>query len=137
MAKLILRDAYLLVNAVDLSDHVQSVEINPGRADQDATAMGAVGKQRLPGLKDEQVVVNFRQDFAASKVDQTLWTLYDQGTSFAIEIRPTSGARSTTNPAWTGTAYLIDYAPVAGAVGDVLDAKVTFVIDNQLTRQTA
>ena len=137
MAKLILRDAYLVVNAVNLSAFVESVTINSSREDVEATSMGAQGVQRLPGLRDESIEVTFRQDYAAAQVDATLWPLYDGGTLFAVEVRPTSAAVGAGNPKWTGNCYLNEYTPVDGSVGDVANAEATLLVDGVLTRATA
>ena len=73
MAQEVLTDAFISVNAVDLSDHVDTVTINYSAELVDATVMGDDGMRRLGGLKDWSVVVTFNQDFAASKVDATLF----------------------------------------------------------------
>jgi hypothetical protein len=137
MAKFILKDAYCLLNAVNLSSNVSKVEIDTKADDGDVTAMGDTGHRHLPGLRDESVKITFKQDYAAANVDATLWPLYSGQTSFAVEFRPTSGARSATNPAWTGTCYLMEYKPIAGGVGDVAETDVSLVVDGVLTRQTS
>lgn len=137
MAKLVLKDCSVVVNAVDLSDHVASVEISTQAADVETTAMGAAGVQRLPGLRDESISITWRQDYAAAKVDATLWPLYSAGTSHTVVVKPTSAAVSATNPTFTATCYLLEYQPVAGDVGDVANADTTFVVDGAITRATA
>lgn len=137
MAKLVYLDCYLVVNGVNLSNRASSVEIQSQQEDVDLTAFGADGKQRGMGLKDEQVTVTYKQDFAAANVDATNWPLYQNRTAFTIEVRPTSGAVSATNPKWTGTAYLAEYTPIAGSIGEGAEAEVTYLIDGVLTRATA
>ena len=134
MAKFILRDASVVVNSVDLSDHVESVEVQMGRDDVTNTSMGAQGVGRLPGLRDESFTVTWHQDFAASKVDATLTGLYTAGTSHTVVVKATSAAVSATNPSWTGTCYLLDYPPVSGSVGDSATSDTTFVVDGIITR---
>lgn len=137
MAKLVLRDASIVINGVDLSNLCSSVEISTQAADVEVTAMGAAGVQRLPGLRDESISVTWRQDYAAGKVDATLWPLYSGGTAFTVDVKPTSAAASATNPKYTGTCYLLEYQPIAGDVGDVASADTTFVVDGALTRATS
>jgi hypothetical protein len=137
VAKMVFTNGYVLVNGVDLSDHAVSIEVDGKAEDIETTSMGAAGKGRLPGLRDEAIKIKWRQDFAASKVDATLAPLYTGGTSFAIEIRPVNSARSTTNPAYTATVYLLDYNPIAGEVGKVLDVDTTFTVDGVMLRQTS
>lgn len=125
MAKIVLKDAYVSVNSVDLSDHVESVEVTYNADAGEATAMGDAAHNFLPALLNQGVSVTFRQDFAASKVDATLAPLVGAA-AFAIEVRPTSGSVSTTNPKYSGNVILTDYAPIGGSVGDVLNAPVQF-----------
>lgn len=137
MAKFVLRDASVVVNAVDLSDHVASVEINMSAEDVATTAMGATGVTRLPGLRDESFTITWRQDFAAAEVDATLFPLYSGGTSHTVVVKPTSAAVGATNPTFTGTCYLLEYAPLSGEVGSVADSDTTFVVDGVITRATS
>ncbi len=115
MAKLVLTNALLLLNAVDLSVYVDTITINYSAAEVDSTTMGQAGISRLGGLKDWTMDVIFAQDFALTKVDATLFPLV--GTTFAVEARPTAGARSTTNPAYTGNGLLGSYSPMGQKVG--------------------
>lgn len=137
MAHLVLRDASVVLNGVDLSDHVAEVALETSRNIEDDTAMGASGMSRLAGLRDESISLTMRQDFAASEVDATLWPLYDAGTAFTAVIKPTSAAVSATNPSYTATVIIEEYAPLSGDVGSVLDAEITLSVDGVITRATA
>src|SRR3954465_8077314 len=57
------------VGGTTLSDHVRSIEVQMNTEDVDLTAMGAVSRTHGPGLRDDRIIVNFFQDYAASKVD--------------------------------------------------------------------
>lgn len=139
MAIEMLWDAYVSINGVDLSDHVRSVEIPKSRDVLDKTTMGALAKGKLPGLKDEKFTVNWAQDFAASKVDQTLSPLFENGTAFAVEIRKDkTNIAATTNPKWTSSSvYLTEYTPISGAPGDLHEVPSTFEVDGLLARATS
>ena len=137
MAKYVFTDASVVVNSVDLSDHVRSVEVNMSREDVETTTMGATGVGRLPGLRDESFVITWSQDFAASKVDATLAPLYTGGTSHSVVVKATSAAVSATNPTFTGTCYLLEYQPVAGDVGSLSEVSSTHVVDGVITRATS
>lgn len=136
MGKFVFKNAYLSINAVDLSDHVESITVNHGAETPESTSMGDDTKRRLPGLLDWSVDVTFRQDFAAGEVDATLFDLVGAA-AFAIEIRPDAGVVSPTNPKFTGNALLGTYNPLTGTVADVAAANVTLVSDSVLTRATA
>ena len=136
MANIVLKNAFLSINAVDLSDHVESLTVNHSADVPEQTAMSDNSKTRLPGLKDWSIDVSFRQDFAASNVDKTLFDLIGAA-AFAIEVRPDAGAVSATNPKFTGNALLSTYSPITGAVGDTAAAPITLVGDGDLTRAEA
>jgi hypothetical protein len=137
MAIQIFRNAYISLNAVVLSDHGVDVTLDTGREMQDKTAFGADTRINIAGLKTWTLTITFQQDYAAAKVDPTLWPLYDGGTEFAIELRADAGAVSSTNPKWTGNGVISSYTPVGGAIGDLQMAPVTIEAAGTLTRATA
>lgn len=126
MSKVVLTDASVTVNSVDLSDHVQQVEVSMQKEEVDATGMGAVAKEILPGLADASITVTFQQDYAAGSVDATLEPLYTGNSLFPIEVLPTSATVSATNPSYSGTFVLLEYTPISGGVGDLSTMDVTF-----------
>ena len=136
MAKFVLKDGYVSINAVVLSDHVESVTVNHNGETPERTSMGDNSRARLPGLKDFSLDLNFRQDHAASNVDATLFPLVGAA-AFAIEIRPTTAAVSSTNPKYTGNCLLSAYNPVTGTVGDTAAAPATLIGDGDLARATS
>jgi hypothetical protein len=126
MAKIVLRDAFIQVDGVDLSDHASSVTIETKFDLQDATGFGSRFKANLQGLGDATATVNFLQDFDAASVDATLWPLSQSGEPFEIVVKPTSAAVSETNPSYTMQAILSTYNPLDGKVGDVSATQVAF-----------
>ena len=136
MASFVLTNAYCLLNAVDLSDHVKSVKVSYKADTPENTAMSQTTKNRVPGLKDWEMDIEFNQDFALAKVDATLFPLVGAA-AFAIEVRPDAGARSTTNPAFTGNCLLADYPPLGNKVGEVAASSIKLMGTGTLTRATA
>ena len=127
MAAFTLTDAMIIINGVTLSDHGNQVTITDNREDKDATAFGATSKASLKGLGEASIVVQLFQDFAASKTHATLSPLISSTTPVAVEVRPTSAARSATNPAaLLSTALMFDYAMLDASVGDVPMTTATF-----------
>lgn len=133
MAFIVLKDASVTINSVDLSDHVKQVTIKYSADIHEDTAMGATSKSRLAGLKDWSADIEFYQDYATGKVDATLFPLVGAA-SFPIHIKPASGAIAADNPDYTGNAVLPDYSPISGSVGDLMSTSVTFQGDGDLTR---
>jgi len=138
MGKLVLRDCYIVVNSVNFSDHVSSVEVNLSKDEVETTNFSGQGRERVAGLKDDNFVINFQQDFAAAQVDSVLYPLYANETEFSIEVRPTSSAVSASNPKFTGTCILLEYQPLSGSVGDLSETEVTFPTQRTgITRATS
>src|SRR5688572_17110092 len=98
MAKLILTNCVVTVNALDFSDHVSSVEVTASKDDIDTTSFDGSGRERKAGLQDNSFTVNFQQDFAAAEVDATLYPLWSNETECTVSVKPTTAAVSTTNP---------------------------------------
>src|SRR5215813_7931510 len=110
MAITVLTNALVLVNSVDLSNHVSKVTCEDNRDPVDVTAMGATNKQMQKGLGDGKITVDFFQDFAGGSVHATLSPLIATTTPFPVEVRPTNAARSATNPAvLISQAHLVTY----------------------------
>lgn len=135
MATLILKDMDIVINGVNLSDHVMSGTINYEAELQDETAMGDDSRTRLAGLKNYSLDITFQQDFASGSVDATLFPLVGVDTS--VVIKPTSAAVSVTNPSFSGTAILESYPIMGNAVGELAQVSVTFQGDGDLTRNIA
>lgn len=126
MAKLVLTNAKLLVNAVDLSSYIRQITIDYTAVEVESTAMGNAGQARLPGLLDWMMDITFAQDFALAAVDATLFPLVGAA-AFAVEARPVNSARSTTNPAYVGNGILPSYKPLSQKVGALAEAVVKLV----------
>lgn len=131
MAISILTDALVIVNGVTLSDHANQVTITDTRDSVDVTAFGATSKAVAKGLGDASISVQFFQDFAAGKVHATLQPLVASGTPVTIEVRPTSAARSATNPAAVLSALLMNYSMLAGGIGEASTITAEFVNGSQ------
>lgn len=139
MAIHVLTNASVVFNSVDLSDHVRSVTVNMSSEDVDLTAMGATSRTHAPGLRDDRVEIEWLQDYATSKVDQTLSTYVGSATGATLVIKPTTSAVSSTNPSYTMTAILLDYTPISGTVGEANTVPSTFLpaAGSSITRATS
>lgn len=135
MATFTLTDVSVTINSVDLSDWVTSVTLSVEVDDQEDTAMGDTYRSRIGGLKSFKLDIDFNADFGASAVDQTIWPLL--GTSTTFIVKPTSGANSTTNPAYSGSVLVTEYTPIDGGVGDLATTSVSWPGTTTLARATA
>ena len=135
MARIVLTNAVVKINGVDLSDHVASVELAQEVEEVETTAFGDTARTRTGGLANNSLSLDFHQDFASASVDDTLNALVGGTASF--EVLPAGTAVSTTNPKYTGTVLLTEWTPVSGAIGELATASVTWPISGAVTRATA
>lgn len=127
MAITVLTNAQVIINGVDLSDHVSKVTLTDDRNSVDITAMGATSIAVTKGLGDGKVSLDMFQDFASGKVHATLQPLISSTTPVVIEVRPVNAARSVTNPAFLMSGLLMTYPMLDGKVGDSNAATYEFV----------
>lgn len=139
MAIAVTKTVYLTVGAgaVDLSDHVVEAKLESKVDSIDVTALGSdTGRIFMAGLKDWTLNVEFQQDYAASEVDATLSPLLGAA-AFAIVLRPATGAKSVTNPEWSGNFILESYNPVSNRVGELQTASAVFRPAGAIARNTS
>lgn len=139
MARIVLTDAFVTINGVNLSDHIASITINESIDVVETTAFSSTAaKTRIGGLEDNSVTLEFHQDFAASNVEATInGTTSLVGTVTAIVVRPTSAAVGATNPSYTFNALVSEWTALNGAVGELSTASVTWPITGAITKATA
>lgn len=114
------------VAGADLTDHVRSVTINYAYDDNDITAMGATSHAHAPGLRDDSIDLEFFQDFASSKVDQTINPLLGSSAGGTVIVIAGGTIASATTPSYTLIGVPFTYNPVDGAVGSPSMTRVTF-----------
>jgi hypothetical protein len=136
MAKMVLLAAYVNLNAVDLSTYGATAELVVEVEDKEVTTFGSLGwKEYLGGLKSGSLKIKFKQDVAVGNLDSLMWPLL--GTVIAFEVRLTNGARTTSNPAYTGNVLVKKWAPLSGSVGDVAEVDVEYPTTGAVTRATS
>lgn len=136
MAKKVLLDAQLSIANNDLTDWCAKIELNDEYEDKDTTTFGSGGaKERLGGLESGEIGITFKQDYADNALDEIMWLLRRQVVTFAA--RADEDAVSASNPNYTGSILINKWVPIAGSVGDVAEADVTFPLSGTLARATA
>ncbi len=136
MAALVLTNAYVTINSVNLSDHITSITINTTDDVIDTTAFGSTARTRVAGLGDNSVTIEFQQDYAASNVEATINTSGSSlvGTTTTIVVKPNGSTTSATNPSYTFSALVSEWQPLNGAVGELATASVTWPISGEITK---
>lgn len=138
MARIVLTDAKVTINGVNLSDHIASITLNESADVVETTAFSNTAKTRVAGLRDNSVTLEFHQDFGSSSVEQTInGTSSLVGTVTSIVVQPTSSAVGTTNPTYSFSALVAEWTPLNGSVGELSTASVTWPISGAITKAVA
>jgi len=136
MARLVLTNALVTVNGVDLSDMVASITLNSTVDSIETTAFSTTGtRTRVAGLTDNSIALEFHQDYATSEVEQTIYPLI--GTTTTVTVKPVNTATSTTNPLYSMTCLVAEWTPLNAAVGELASASVTWPVSGAITKSTS
>lgn len=122
----VFKNAFIRVNGVDLSNHCTELRFRERSAVIPSHAMSDDYEFAKPGLFNIEASATFLQDFAAGSVDATINPLWANRSEFGLLLRADSAAVSTTNPSYSGLAFIESYSPIGGAHGANLMAEVVF-----------
>jgi hypothetical protein len=133
MARLVLTNAYVTINGVNLSDHIASITLTTTDDVVDTTAFSSTAaRTRVAGLADNSVALEFHQDYATSSVEATIYPLV--GTTTAVVVKPNGSTTAADNPSYSFTALVSEWTPLGGAVGELATASVTWPISGAITK---
>jgi len=136
MARIVLTNALVTVNAVDLSDLVASVTLNSSIDVVETTAFSSTAaRTRIGGLADNSISLEFHQDYASGEVEATIYPLL--GTVTTVTVKPVNTATSASNPLYTASALVSEWTPLNGAVGELATASVTWPVSGAIVKTTA
>jgi hypothetical protein len=132
MAVLVLTNAYITINSVNLSDHIASVTLTTADDVIETTAFGSTARTRVAGLGDNSIALEFHQDYATSNVEATIYPLL--GSTTTVVVKPNGSSTAATNPSYTFTTLVSEWTPLNGAVGELATASVTWPISGEITK---
>ena len=135
MADIVLTNASVVINSVDLSAHVTSVAISRSADAVETTAMGDTARTYTGGLESGTLDITFNQDYAAAKVEATLYGLVN--TSTTVVVKPVAACVSATYPSYRMSCFVAEYSPVDGSVGDLSSVSVSWPINGAITKATS
>ena len=117
MGKFLLTYVYIEVDGEDLSNYGFNIDTPSEKDEVDVSGFNPANtKESLVGQRADSVVAQFTQDFATGGPHDILWTIYQNDSTVAIVIRPTSAAVSATNPQLAGNVKLRTYNGLSGAL---------------------
>ena len=140
MARLVLTDAYVVLASTDISAYVTSVTLSSTLDVVETTSMGSTSRTRVAGLRDNQVVLEFNQDFASGALETLIYpsdATTKIGTAVAMEVRPTSAVVGPTNPKYTFSALITEWQSLSGSVGELATVSASWPISGAITKATS
>jgi hypothetical protein len=128
-------DVSVVINSVDLSDHVTSVSFSNTGADIQTTAFGDVNVTRIGGLQDGAASIEFHSDFAASETYATLNPLINSLTTLAV--KADSSATATGNPLHSVSVLVNELPFIDVSVGELATFSVSWPMSGPVTITTS
>lgn len=135
MSRIVLNNPYITINSVDLTSRIAQVSLDLSFDEIETTAFGDSARTRVAGLGDHSFSASFHQTFSTSGVEQTIYPLL--GTTTQVVVKAVNTTTTTTNPTYTFNVLVTEWSPIAGAVGELLTADVTWPVSGGITKANA
>ena len=132
MPRIVLTNASVTFASTDISSYVSSITLSTSLDIIDTTSFGNSSRTRVAGLADNQVTIEFFQDFASGALESIVYPTI--GTSAAMVVKPVAGTTTATNPQYAFNALVSEWQPLSGAVGELATASVTWPISGAITK---
>ena len=137
MAVFLSNGVQVVLNSVDLSDHVTSATINRVFEELEISAMGDTARKYTKGLETSTITLDFLNDNAASGAGSVRAALQAAwGTTVPITLKQTSAVISSTNPEYQSTILVNNTNDINGAVGDISTQSITFTCNSPIVVDT-
>lgn len=139
MARIVLTDASVVINGVNLSEFITSISLSTSDDVVDTTGFGSGARTRVAGLSDNSVTIEFNQDFAAGGPEVSINAVGSSlvGTTPTIVVKPSSGSVSATNPSYSFAAVVAEWQPLSSSVGELATISTTWPISGVITKAVA
>jgi hypothetical protein len=133
MAVFLSNGVQVVLNSVDLSDHVTSATINRVFEELEISAMGDTARKFTKGLETSTITLDFLNDNLASGAGSVRAALQAAwGTTVPITLKQTNAVVSTTNPEYQSTILVNNTTDINGAVGDISSQSITFTCNSPI-----
>lgn len=140
MPRIVLTNAYVVFGTTDISQYVTSVSLSSTLDVVETTGMSNTSRTRVAGLRDNQITLEFNQDYGTGALEQLIYpsdVATKIGTTVGMLVRPTSSNPSTTNPSYVFDALISEWQSLSGSVGELATVSVTWPISGAITKTTA
>jgi hypothetical protein len=133
MAVFLSNGVQVVLNSVDLTDHVTSATINRVFEELEISAMGDTARKYTKGLETSTITLDFLNDNAATGAGSVRAALQAAwGTTVPITLKQTNAVVSTTNPEYQSTILVNNTTDINGAVGDISSQSITFTCNSPI-----
>ena len=133
MAVFLSNGVQVVLNSVDLSDHVTSATINRVFEELEISAMGDSARKFTKGLETSTITLDFLNDNLASGAGSVRAALQAAwGTTVPITLKQTNAIVSTTNPEYQSTILVNNTTDINGATGDISSQSITFTCNSPI-----
>jgi hypothetical protein len=120
-----LSNPVVTVNSVDLTDQCSAATLTRTVEALESTAFGGTARVYTGGLENNELTVTLYMSYAATETYATLASLV--GTQTNVQVQPTSGSESATNPKFILTGAYLETLPVLNAsLGELSTIDITF-----------
>lgn len=133
MAKIVLKNAYVKIGTLDVSDHCNQVTLTTTVNEVETTAFGNSNVTRVGGLQDSSVSLTFHQDFVPQQIDAVVTPLL--GSLATVVVAPNGSVVGSANPTYTCEVLVTEWG-WEGGVGELATKGVTWPA-NSVARATA
>jgi hypothetical protein len=118
----------------DITSYVASVTLNLSKAEVATTSFGSSGAvTRISGLQDNSITLELHQDYPT--IEKLFFDAWNGGTAVPVTVKPNgTGVATSSNPSYAFSVLPLTWTPIAGAVGDLATASVTYPIDGAVTK---
>ena len=134
MAKLVLTNPRVTLDAFDVSDHCASISFGTVYDLVEVTQIGDIAKKMIAGLEDNSLTLELQQDFGVSQLESVIYP--NRGLRINAIVRPVDGPRSATNPEYTFQVLVSEWAPLTGSVGNLATVSISWPIFGEITKTT-
>lgn len=120
-----LSNPVVTINSVDLSDQCSAATLTRTVEALESTAFGSTSRVYTGGLENNELTCTLYMSYAASETYATLAALV--GTQVTVQVQPTTGTESATNPKFILTGAYLEALPVLNAsLGELSTIDITF-----------
>lgn len=133
MAEVHGKDSYLLLNAVNISPWVDTGELQRRISTAQTNTFGDADEEHIQGVKGATIPFSGKWDPAASAIDVTLHTAFENAGAVAWEFGPAGSTEGFVK--YSGNCIVTDYS-ISSSVGDKVTVSGTLMVTGAVTRGT-